>query len=291
MPSKADILANLRASVAAIERGEAEGTVGSAPATAEALSGAFPLRAGDATASADTTAPSGPSPVRADDAAVFVNATVPSGSFPARADDVTASADATAPPFVGATSRSPWGRRPTDAGMSRAFGRRASDSHPDDEELPAPVAPEKTADEAFRKILRWVSVRERSSAYVRDRLAKDDFPAEAVEEALARAVRMHAVDDRRYGDALIRMKLAAGKGLRAAEAEIAELGIDPASLDAWQEHAERGRDAEVERALAVLRRRPPRAKQARKAAFRKLVGQGYATDVASTAARRWSEES
>lgn len=150
--------------------------------------------------------------------------------------------------------------------------------------------PEKTAEEAFRKILRWASVRERSTAYVRDRLSKDEFPSEVIEEALERAVRVHAIDDRRYSDALIRMKLSAGKGLRAAEAEISELGIDPASLDTWQEHAERGRDAEVERALAVLRRRPPRAKQAREAAFRKLVGQGYATDVASTAARRWFEE-
>lgn len=150
--------------------------------------------------------------------------------------------------------------------------------------------PEKTAEEAFRKILRWASVRERSTAYVRDRLSKDEFPSEAIEEALERAVRVHAIDDRRYSDALIRMNLSAGKGLRAAEAEISELGVDPATLDAWQEHAERGRDAEVERALAVLRRRPPRAKQAREAAFRKLVGQGYATDVASTAARRWFEE-
>lgn len=148
----------------------------------------------------------------------------------------------------------------------------------------------KTADDAFRKILRWVSVRERSTAYVRERLLKDEFPPKAVEEAVARAVDCRAVDDRRYGDALIRMKLAAGRGLRDAEAEIETLGIDPASLDAWQEHAERGREAEVERALAVLRRRPPRAKAAREAAFRKLVGQGFGTDIASTAARLWYEE-
>ena len=149
---------------------------------------------------------------------------------------------------------------------------------------------ERTGEAAFRKILRWVSVRERSSAYVRERLAKDEFPPEAIDEALDRAVRVHAVDDRRYSDALIRMKLAAGKGLRAAEAEIIGLGIDPSTLDAWQEHAERGRDAEVQRALALLRRRPPRAKQAREAAFRKLVGQGFSTDIASSAARLWSEE-
>ncbi len=150
---------------------------------------------------------------------------------------------------------------------------------------------EKTAEAAYQKILRWVAVRERSTAYLRNRLAQDDFPVEAIDEALERALRTHAVDDRRYCDALVRMRLAAGKGLRGAEVEIAELGIDPCSLDAWQEHEARGADAEVERALGVLRRRPPRAKQAREAAFRKLVGQGYATDVAASAARRWYEES
>lgn len=143
---------------------------------------------------------------------------------------------------------------------------------------------ERAADAAFRRILRWAAVRERSSAYLRDRLLKDDFAPEVIDEA-------HVVDDRRYGDALIRMKLSAGKGLRSAVAEIEGLGIDPTSLDAWQEHAEQGREAEVERALAVLRRRPPRAKAAREAAFRKLVGQGYDTDVAATAARLWAEES
>ncbi len=154
----------------------------------------------------------------------------------------------------------------------------------------AQEADDKTADEAYRKILRWVSVRERSSTYLRERLLKDDFALADVEEALSRAVRVCVVDDRRYADALIRMRLAAGKGLRDAEREIVELGIDPESLDAWVEHHKRGRDFEVQRALAVLNRRPPRAKQAREAAFRRLVNQGFATDVASSAARQWYEE-
>ena len=40
----------------------------------------------------------------------------------------------------------------------------------------------KTAEAAFRKILRWASARERSSAYVRERLLKDEYPPEVVEE-------------------------------------------------------------------------------------------------------------
>ncbi len=35
---------------------------------------------------------------------------------------------------------------------------------------------------------------------------------------------------------------------------------------------------------------PPRAKQVREAAFRKLAAQGFDTDVAASAARLWYEE-
>lgn len=149
---------------------------------------------------------------------------------------------------------------------------------------------EPTAQEAYQKILRLISIRERSSAYLRSRLLKEEYPVASVEEALAKCQRLHLVDDRRYADALIRMRLAAGKGLREAEREIEELGIDPSTLDAWQEYSARGREAEVQRALALLRRRPPRAKQAREAAYRKLINQGYGSDIAASAARQWAEE-
>lgn len=148
---------------------------------------------------------------------------------------------------------------------------------------------EKTADDAYRQILRWVSVRERSTKYLRERLLKEGFAEQDIAFSLERACRVHAVDDRRYADSLVRMKLAAGKGLRDAEREIRELGIDPATLDAWQEHDSLGREAEVNRALDSLIRRPPRAKQQREAAFRRLVSLGFSTDIAASAARIWTE--
>lgn len=177
------------------------------------------------------------------------------------------------------------------AGSRSATGRTPLQADKEPERTPESLDEAHNAQAAYQKILRIISVRERSTAYLRERLiGKEAFSPQAVEEALEKAQRLHLVDDRRYGDALIRMRLAAGKGLRTAEQEIQELGIDPTTLDAWQEHHGQGREAEVARALQLLRRRPPRAKQAREAAFRKLVGQGYSTDVASTAARRWIEE-
>lgn len=178
---------------------------------------------------------------------------------------------------------------PKAAGPSRGtFSRKATDDPCEDESVSP--AEGKTADAAFQRILRWAAVRERSTVYVRERLLRDEFAPTAVEEAVERAERVRAIDDRRYADALVRTRLAAGKGLCDARSEIEALGIDPESLDAWQEHAARGREAEVERALVLLRRRPPRAKRAREAAFRKLATQGFDTDVAASAARLWHEE-
>ena len=177
--------------------------------------------------------------------------------------------------------------RDTGASCAQNLGRS---SHGEEQENALSNEEGKTARDAYQKILRWAAVRERSTAYLRERLLKDDFPAAVAEEALQRAVRVRAVDDRRYADALVRMKLAAGRGLRDAEREIEELGIDPATLDSWVEHERKGRDFEVGRALAALRRRPPKAKRAREAAFRRLVSQGFSTDVAATASRTWSEE-
>lgn len=184
------------------------------------------------------------------------------------------------------TSQSP---QPEPGRGARSASPRARAGAADPSAAGEAAACGKTADEAFRKILRWASVRERSSAYVRERLLRDEFSEQAADEALERAIRVRAVDDRRYADALVRTTLAAGRGLRRAEEEIRGLGIHPEELESWTEHQEAGRDAEVGRALEVLRRRPPRARAAREAAFRKLVGQGYSTDVASTAARLWSE--
>lgn len=170
-------------------------------------------------------------------------------------------------------------------------GHAESAAPPSEEEvLSADGTGDKTSQAAYAKVLRWSAARERSSAYLRDRLIRDGFSPETAAEALERASRARVVDDRRYADALVRAKLACGRGLCDAEREIADLGISLSEVDAWAVHAQKGRAHEIERALAALRRRPPRAKRARDAAFRRLVSQGFSTDVASTASRLWAEE-
>lgn len=141
---------------------------------------------------------------------------------------------------------------------------------------------------AFRKIERLCLVREQACEQLRQRLARDGFEPEAVEAALSRALACGLVDDARFADVLVRSRLAQGRGRRGIAAELEGLGIDADSVDALA--AGDGDDAgEVERALALLERKPPRAKNRRDAAYRRLAQKGFSASVSSTAARLWCE--
>lgn len=139
--------------------------------------------------------------------------------------------------------------------------------------------------EAYKKIQRLMSVSERSTKGLRERLVRDGFSEDAVEAALGRAVSYGIVDDLRYAEAYVRTKMAAGKGRLGIEAELRDLGIDVDEVCSWRDCA----DDEVDRALGVLAKRPPTAKNKRDAAYRRLVSKGYSSSAAQTAARIWSE--
>lgn len=145
------------------------------------------------------------------------------------------------------------------------------------------------AEKAYQKILRLATAREQSSSAVRNRLLQDGYTAEAVDEALDRALRNRVIDDGRFADFFVRAKLSSGKGASSIERELCELGIDPLDVDALQEHLNAGENVEVERALDLLRLKPPRSKNPQEAAFRKLVQKGYSKGVAAAASRAWSE--
>ncbi len=153
------------------------------------------------------------------------------------------------------------------------------------------VADDTTTGDAYRKILRSASIREQSSSRMRDKLVCAGFSEEAIDAAMAQAVDAGIIDDHRYADALIRTSVSAGKGLNAVFREIEDLGVDVRDLDAYQEYAAEGEDAEIERALRFLQMHPPRSKRMCESAFRKLVGRGYESSVAMSAARRFCDDS
>lgn len=156
---------------------------------------------------------------------------------------------------------------------------------PDSQE---PVSQDECA-KAYQRILRSASVREQSTARMRQKLAKDGYAEDVIEEALSRACRLRVIDDTRYSELLVRTTLAQGKGLRFALREIEELGVDPHELDAYEDYLDSATDEDEARARRVLELHPPRAKNKREAAYRKLMAKGFASDVASRAARQWAE--
>ncbi len=145
-------------------------------------------------------------------------------------------------------------------------------------------------DTAFRKITRLCAQREQSSKELRKRLAREGYSAEVVDKAIERSCACGLLDDRRFAEVLVRSRLAAGKGLLGIARELNSHDLDASEIEAYTEAEALGEDAELARACEVLRRKPPRAKNAREAAYRRLVQKGYSSSVAAKAARLWFEE-
>ncbi len=145
--------------------------------------------------------------------------------------------------------------------------------------------------EAFARIVRLAAVRERCQSELRQRLADEGFATEDIEAALERARACSLVDDLRYAAVLTRTRIAQGKGQVGVEAELQRADINPHEIEGWPDQFfDEGAGSELERALDVLRRKPPRAKQLAPAAYRRLIRKGYSHDTASEAARRFAQE-
>ncbi len=181
-----------------------------------------------------------------------------------------------------------------------------------------PIMVERTEDEtkAFEKVTRLACARERGSRELIDRLVRDGFSREVAESAVQRALDCGLIDDVRYGAVLVRTRVAQGRGRRGIEDELERAGIAASDIPGWPEEffsiddfnpfrvnanaedgvvgcsfgSESSDEQEIERALALLRRKPPRSKNIRASAYRKLVTKGYSTSVASVATRRFMEE-
>ena len=147
------------------------------------------------------------------------------------------------------------------------------------------------ADDAFSKIVALVNASDKSEKAIRDRLVRSGFSEAAIEESVERAKSYGFIDDLRYAEVLIRSRLNQGKGMRGIERELSLQLIDIEQVPGWPHEFASDEETELKRALAFLDKKPPRSKNLREGAYRKLVAKGFSSAVASRAARQWSEES
>lgn len=149
------------------------------------------------------------------------------------------------------------------------------------------------ADRAFQRIVRMLNASEQSSVKVREKLARAGYVDTVIDEAISRAQGCGIIDDMRYAEVLVRSAISQDKGFRFVRVELEELDIRLDDVVAYQEYEEKALTepslSDSERAFAFLETHPPRAKNLRDAAFRKLMGKGYDSDTAVSVARRWSE--
>lgn len=144
-----------------------------------------------------------------------------------------------------------------------------------------------SADQAFKRIISLLNASEKSERMIRDRLSRLEFQQSAIDSAVEKAKEYGFIDDVRYGEVLVRSRVSQGRGSAGIERELLENGIDPVSIPGYPEEYALVPDSEFDRALSLLERKPPHAKNAREAAYRKLVQKGYPSSIASSAARAW----
>ena len=143
---------------------------------------------------------------------------------------------------------------------------------------------------AYQKILRLLNYRDRTSHELAERLQKDGFSSRAICGALDRTMRLGLVDDARYCRNYIDQSFRAGKGRRMVENDLKRKGVSQADVLFYLSASVFEEENEEERAYQFLQKHPPRGKNIRESAFRKLVSKGYSINAASKSAVRYLRE-
>ena len=146
-----------------------------------------------------------------------------------------------------------------------------------------------SAEAAFAKALRLISVRERSLSEMRERLQKEGYPEEQVDDTIERLVLYGLLDDTRFAEAYIKGKLRSGWGKIRIERGLKTFGVDVSTIEEYPQ-AYFSVEDEVERALKELSRLKTIAKNVRDAQYRRLYSKGYSYDTIKRALSRYEND-
>ena len=152
--------------------------------------------------------------------------------------------------------------------------------------------PEERLQHALDAAYRYLGHRDRTVAEVRQRLEAERVEPVILDEAVAELERQGYLDDARYARRFAEDRRTIDAwGAERIERRLLAVGVDPALIAAAL--AQRGADEELEAALAVLRRRFPRAltdDRERDRALGILVRKGYELELAYDAVRAFERD-
>lgn len=134
------------------------------------------------------------------------------------------------------------------------------------------------------RVERLVDKRDYSTKELHDKLRADGYPDKVVCAAVLRAAECGLVSDSRFADVFIRSKIGAGWGRSRIERELSARGIEPEEVEGWP-HEYLSDDSELQRALAVARRRRITGKNDYERIVRHLYAKGFSGHVSNTVAR------
>lgn len=146
------------------------------------------------------------------------------------------------------------------------------------------------ANAAFGKIERLLAVRDRSVTETRSRLQRDHYTERAIAESLERALRCGYLDDVRFAEGFIRMRLRASKGINGIVRDLKGHQIDAYAIPGFPDVFLEEQGSQLDNAIRLLERKPPRAKNKKQAAYAKLIRNGFSSSVASSAVKTWIAE-
>jgi regulatory protein len=147
---------------------------------------------------------------------------------------------------------------------------------------------ERELERAMRLAYRAVGSRERTVAELRTFLERKRVEPAAIDEAVVELTEAGFLDDARYAQRFADDKRELDRwGSERIARELHRRGIAPDLIE--RAVADRGREAELETALMVLRQRgaPPRDDRERNRAWGLLVRRGYEAELAYEALRRY----
>lgn len=146
------------------------------------------------------------------------------------------------------------------------------------------------SENAFRKIERLLSVRDRSVFETVERLQRDRFTDHAITDSVDRALRCGYLDDARFAEGFIRSRLRASKGINGIVRDLKAHRIDASKIPGFPDVFLEEQGSQFDNALRLLERKPPRAKNQKQAAYAKLIRNGFSSSVASSAVKAWIAE-